>query len=508
MAATAAGDTSGVVSLKTFQNYIAGQWTDAASGATFENVNPSRTSEVLGGFPRSGATDVAAAVAAAKAAFLEWRGVPGPERGEVMLKAARLMEERKAELAQVISRENGKTHKSALGDVQSGIDMAYYSAGEGRRSFGRTSQSGLRRRFAMTKRYPIGVVAVITSWNMPWAITCWKTLPTLMAGNTVVLKSEENTPESAVHFAQIMAEAGVPPGVLNVVHGYGVEAGLALTEHADISAVTFTGSSGTGRSVGSTVVGRLRKVSLELGGKNAVVVMEDADVDLAVDGVVCGAFSLSGQRCTATSRAIVHESVYERFTSGLLERTAEYRVGPGYDQTSDVTPLISRRQLDRVLRYVESARANGARVLCGGEQLVGGVYDEGSYLAPTILENVTADAQIAREEVFGPVLVLFKASSYADAMRTHNAVPYGLSASLFTRDVNRAFAFFEDAEAGVCYINAPTFGGEPHMPFGGVKDSGLGYRESGWAIFEAMTEERTLYIDYSGGIQNVQFVED
>jgi len=493
--------------LSAFRNYIDGAWTDAASGETFENLNPSRVSEVLGSFPRSGADDVASAVAAAKAAFPAWRAVPGPERGEVMLRSARLMEERKYELAQVISRENGKTQKSALGDVQSGIDMAYYSAGEGRRLFGRTAQSGLRRRFAMTKRYPIGVVGVITSWNMPWAITCWKTLPTLMAGNTVVLKSEENTPESAVHFAQIMAEAGVPSGVLNVVHGLGVEAGAALTEHPDVSAVTFTGSSATGKAVGSTVVGRLRKVSLELGGKNAVIVMEDADVDLAVDAALCGAFSISGQRCTATSRAIVHESVYEEFKTKLLERTAAYKVGPGYEETSDVTPLVSERQLHRVLRYLENATAAGAKVLSGGDRLVGGVYDEGYYVAPTVLEGVSGHAEIAREEVFGPVLVLLKASSYEEALRVHNAAPYGLSASLFTRDVSRSFAFFEDAEAGVCYINAPTFGGEPHMPFGGVKDSGLGYRESGWAIFEAMTEERTLYIDYSGGIQNVQFVE-
>jgi len=493
---------------RSFQNLIGGRWTDAASGTTFENINPSRISEVLGVFPRSASEDVDAAVVAAGDAFAGWRATPAPERGEIMVRAARLMEEAKPQLAEVISRENGKTCKSALGDVQSGIDMAYYAAGEGRRLFGRTSQSGLRKRFAMTKRYPIGVVGVVTSWNMPWAITCWKTLPALMAGNSVVLKSEENTPESAVHFGRIMAEAGLPDGVLNVVHGLGAEAGAALTAHPGISAVTFTGSSGTGKVVGSTVVGRLRKVSLELGGKNAVVVMEDADVDLAVDGVLCGAFTISGQRCTATSRAIVHDSIYEEFKTKLLERTATYRVGPGYEEGSDVTPLVSERQFERVSGYLQRAKAAGATVLCGGERLRGGVYDEGFYIAPTVIEDVTPEAEIACEEVFGPVVVLFRAASYDDALAIHNAAPYGLSASLFTRDVNRSFSFFDDAEAGVCYINAPTFGGEPHMPFGGVKDSGLGYRESGWAIFDAMSEERTLYIDYSAKIQNVQFIEE
>lgn len=493
---------------ETFKNYIGGQWVPSASGETFENRNPSHRGEVLGLFPRSTQADVEAAVAAAAGAFPAWRATPGPERGELMIRAARLMEERKPELAAVISRENGKTWKSALGDVQSGIDMAYYAAGEGRRLFGKTTQSGLRKRFAMTKRYPIGVVGVITSWNMPWAITCWKTLPALMAGNTVVLKSEENTPESAVHFAQVMADAGLPVGVLNVVHGLGAEAGAALTAHPGISAVTFTGSSGTGKVVGTSVLGRLRKISLELGGKNAVLVMDDADVDLAVDGVLCGAFSISGQRCTATSRAIVHSAVYERFKRTLLERTAAYKVGPGDDETSDVTPLVSERQLERVVGYLERAKAAGATFLCGGEQLRGGIYDEGHYVAPTIIEGVSPDSEIARDEVFGPVVVLFEVGSYEEAIEVHNAAPYGLSASLFTKDVNRAFSFFDDAEAGVCYINAPTFGGEPHMPFGGVKDSGLGFRESGWAIFEAMTEERSLYIDYSAKIQNVQFVEE
>ncbi|MBI5142595.1 MAG: aldehyde dehydrogenase family protein [Nitrospirae bacterium] len=491
-----------------FANLIGGNWVGASSGATFENINPSDTGEVLGIFPRSRAEDVDSAVGAARAALAAWKSVPPPERGKILRAAGRIMEAKKEELARVISRENGKTVKGALGDVQSGIDMAYYAAEEGRRWFGKTAHSGLRKRFAMTKRYPVGVVGVITSWNFPMAITCWKTFPALVCGNAVVLKSEENTPETAVHFARIMEEAGLPPGVLNLVHGFGAEAGDALVRHPGVDMISFTGSSATGRIIGANCAARLAKASLELGGKNAVLVMDDADLDLAADGVVCGAFSISGQRCTATSRVIVHEAVYDAFLEKLLSRTSGQRVGPGSDDSSDITPLISERQMNRVLGYVERAKAGGARILCGGERLSGGAYGRGYYVAPTIIENVTPDMEIAREEVFGPVLVLFRAASYEDAIGMLNDSTLALSASLFTRDVNRAFSFFDDAEAGVCYINAPTFGSEPHMPFGGVKQSGLGYREAGWAAIEAFSEVKTLYVDYSARIQNVQFVEE
>lgn len=489
----------------TFKNFINGEWVDSVSGQTFENRNPSNIDEVLGLFPRSTAEDAGRAVSAARSAFDAWKGVPPPERGKILNEAGRIMTSMKRELAEVISRENGKTVNGAMGDVQSGIDMALYAAGEGRRLFGRTSHSGLRKRFAMTKRYPVGVVGIITSWNFPMAITSWKTFPALLCGNTVVLKSEENTPETAVHFVKILEEAGLPKGVLNLIHGFGQEAGEAMTLHPDVSMISFTGSSSIGKIIGKNCSARLAKISLELGGKNAVIVMEDADIDLAVDGVVCGAFSISGQRCTATSRVIVHERVYDAFLERLIERTGKQKVGPGSDAGSDVTPLISRKQLDRVMGYLGRAKKEGAQVLTGGEQLKGGVYDKGYYIAPTVLNHATPEMEIAREEVFGPVLTLFKAGSYEDAIRIHNASPYGLSASLFTRDVNRAFSFFDDADTGVCYINAPTFGGEPHMPFGGLKDSGLGYRESGWAAIEAFSEVKTLYVDYSAKIQNVQF---
>lgn len=488
-----------------FKNYIDGEWVDSISGETFENRNPSDIDEIIGLFPRSGKEDVDKAVSAALAAFDKWKNVPPAERGNILFEAGRIMSSRKKELAEVISRENGKTVNGALGDVQSGIDMAFFAGGEGRRWYGKTTHSGLRKRFAMTKRYPVGVIGIITSWNFPMAITSWKTFPALLCGNTVVLKSEENTPETAVHFVKILEEAGLPKGVLNLIHGFGQEAGDELVNHPNISMISFTGSSAVGKIIGTNCAKRLAKISLELGGKNAVIVMDDADLDLAVDGVLCGAFSISGQRCTATSRVIVHEKVYDKFLDKLITRTAKQKVGPGSEDTSDVTPLISKKQFERVVGYIERAREEGAQILTGGKQLKGGVYDKGYYIAPTVIANVIPDMEIAREEVFGPVLVVFKADSYEDAIRIHNASPYGLSASIFTKDVNNAFSFFDDAEAGVCYINAPTFGSEPHLPFGGVKNSGLGYREAGWAAIEAFSEVKTLYIDYSARIQNVQF---
>lgn len=491
-----------------FDNYIAGQWTPSVSGRTFENLNPSDIESVVGVYPRSNGEDVDRAVAAAVKARAEWVALPPSERADLIAEAGRAIAARRRELATVISRENGKTVKSAMGDVQSGVEMAKFAAGEGKRWYGRTTHSGLRRRFAMTTRVPVGVVGIITSWNFPLAITCWKALPALVCGNTVVLKSEERTPETAVRLAEILHEVGFPPGVFNVVHGAGPEAGEALTRHPDVAMISFTGSSAVGRLVAANCAARLAKVSLELGGKNAAIVMPDADLDLAADGVVCGAFSLSGQRCTATSRVIIHRSVYTAVLDRLIRRTSALRVGPGSDDLSDVTPLINRAQCDRVMGYLDRCRAEGGRIVVGGERLKGGVYDRGYYVAPTIVDQVSPDMEIAREEVFGPVLAVFPAESYDDAIRIHNVASYGLAASLFTADVTEAFAFFTDAEAGVCYVNAPTFGSEAHLPFGGVKQSGLGHREAGWAAIEAFSEVKTCYVDYSARIQNVQFVAD
>ncbi|MDX9701585.1 MAG: aldehyde dehydrogenase family protein [Candidatus Auribacterota bacterium] len=491
--------------LKIFSNYIGGTWINASSQKVFENINPSDTDEILGIFPRSQKEDLDTAVTSARKAYPSWKAMPPADRAKILYQAAKIMESRKKELATVISKENGKTVAGAMGDVQSGIDMAYYVAGEARRWFGNTAHSGLRKRFAMTKRYPIGVVGIITSWNFPMAITCWKTFPALICGNAVILKSEENTPETAYHFTKILEEAGLPAGVLNLLHGFGVEIGEAMTLHEGIDMISFTGSSTVGKLIAKNCTGRLAKISLELGGKNAVIVMDDADVDLAVDGIICGAFSISGQRCTATGRAIIHEKIYDECIEKLIARAERQKVGPGNDASSDITPLISKKQFDRVLGYIERAKQMGAKTLTGGQPLRGGIYDKGFYIAPTILDSVTPDMEIMRDEVFGPVLTVSKVSSYEQSVALHNDCPYGLSASLFTKDINKAFAFFDDIEAGVCYINAPTFGSEPHMPFGGVKNSGLGYREAGWGGIEAFSEIKTLYVDYSAKIQNVQF---
>ena len=491
-----------------FQNYIAGEWIDSISGESFENRNPSDIDKVLGVFPKSTKADVDLAVGSAQKAFEVWKNIPPPERGNILFEAGKIITARKKKLAKILSDENGKTLSSAMGDIQSGIDMAYYAAGEGRRLYGQTTQSGLKKRFAMTKRYPIGVIGIITSWNFPMAITCWKTFPALICGNAVVLKSEENTPETAVCFTEVMEEAGLPKGVLNLIHGLGQEVGEALTTHSRVAMVSFTGSSQVGRIVGTNTLGRLGKTSLELGGKNAVIVLQDGDLDLAVDGIISGAFSISGQRCTATSRVIIHKDVYDQCLEKLLERVAKQKIGPGSDDTSDITPLISKKQQDRVLGYIDRCKQNGARLITGGVSLKGGVYDKGYYIAPTLVDHVSIDMEIAQEEVFGPVLVLFKAESYEDAVCINNSTRYGLSASLFTQDVTKAFSFFDDVEAGVCYINGPTFGSEPHLPFGGVKESGLGFREAGWAAIEAFSEVKTLYIDYSSKIQNVQFEDN
>ena len=487
-----------------FKNYINGQWVDSVSGKVFENRNPSNIEEILGYFPRSNKEDVDKAVSAAKAAFENWRNTPPPERGKIMFKAGQIMASWKKELAEVISRENGKTVKGALGDVQSGIDMAFFVGGEGSRWYGKTTHSALKKRFAMTKRFPIGVVGIIPSWNFPMALTCWRTLPALLCGNTVVLKSEENTPETTVHFTKILEEAGLPKGVLNLIHGFGIEAGDALVNHPDVSMISFTGSSAVGKIIGTNCAKRFAKVSLELGGKNAVIVLEDADLDLAIEGVVMGAFSLSGQRCTATSRLILESKICETFLKKLTERTSKLKIGPGSDDSSEVTPIISKKQFERILRYIDRAKKNGAKIIYGGEQLKGGVYDKGYYIKPTIINNVSVNMEIAQEEVFGPVLVVFKAESFEDAIKIHNYSKYGLSASLFTKDVNKSFSFFDEAEVGVYYINAPTYGGEAHLPFGGVKNSGLGYREVGWAGIEAFSEVKTIYVDYSAKIQTVQ----
>jgi aldehyde dehydrogenase (NAD+) len=488
----------------TCRNYIDGKWLSAVAGATLESCNPAHKREVIAIFPRSAATDVDAAVVAARQAYQSWRLVPAPARAEYIFKVGELLSKYKEELAQLICREMGKPLAEARGDVQEGIDCAFYSAAEGRRLFGQTTPSEMPNKFAMTVRMPIGVCALITPWNFPVAIPCWKAMPALVCGNTVILKPAEDTPACATKLVEIFAEAGLPPGVINLVHGVGEEVGKALVAHPHVDLVSFTGSSETGAEVGS-ICGRTHKrVCLEMGGKNAQIVMEDADLELALDGAVWGAFGTAGQRCTATSRLILHRDIKEKFTAMLKERTSKLRLGTGSDPNTEVGPIINERQLQRVNQYLDIARAEGAKVLIGGEIATEGGLENGYFFQPTILDEVTPQMRVAQEEIFGPVVALIEVNSFEEAISILNNTKYGLSSSIYTRDINRAFTAMRDIEAGITYINGPTIGAEVHLPFGGVKQTGNGHREAGTTALDIFTEWKTVYVDFSGSLQRAQ----
>src|SRR5215470_4986914 len=480
-------------------NYIGGEWVDAESGERFESVVPA-TGDTLATFPRSGASDVDRAVAAAKAAFEEWRLVPAPRRGEIVFRLAELLREHKGELTDLMTREMGKVRAEAGGDVQEAIDMSYYMAGEGRRMFGQTTPSELPDKFMMSVRMPIGVVGAITPWNFPIAIPSWKLCPALVCGNTVVLKPAEDTPYLAETFVELLAEAGVPSGVVNVVHGYGEEAGEALVRHPDVPVITFTGSRETGVAVTKAAADHLKHVHLELGGKNAIIVMDDADVDLAVDGIVWSAFGTTGQRCTAASRVIVHEKVYGELQSKLVARAEAMRIGPGWEDETDVGPVINKRALEKIHSYTEIGVDEGAKLLTGGEPVNG----EGTFYRPTIFGDVDPEMRVAQEEIFGPTTALIRVRDLDDAVRVSNGIRFGLSSSIFTRDVNKAFRAMRDLAAGITYVNAGTIGAEVHLPFGGVKDTGNGHREAGQAALDVFTEWKSIYVDYSGRLQKAQ----
>jgi aldehyde dehydrogenase (NAD+) len=484
---------------KRLDNFIGGEWVGAACGETFESVVPA-TGETLALFPRSGRADVERAVAAAKAAFEEWRLVPAPRRGEVIFRLGELLRAHKDELTELMTREMGKVRAEAGGDVQEAIDMSYYMAGEGRRLFGQTTPSELPDKFMMSVRMPVGVVGAITPWNFPIAIPSWKLCPALVCGNAVVLKPAEDTPFLAERFVELLAEAGVPPGVVNVVHGFGDEAGDALVRHPDVPVITFTGSRETGVAVTKAAADLLKHVHLELGGKNAIIVMDDADLDLAVDGIVWSAFGTTGQRCTAASRVIVHEGAYPELQRRLVAATERLRLGPGWEESTDVGPLINRAALDKVARYTEVGKDEGATLLTGGEVVDGG----GFFYRPTVFADVEAGMRIAQEEIFGPTTALIPVASFEEAVAAANSVSYGLSSAIFTRDVNRAFRAMRDLQAGITYVNAGTTGAEVHLPFGGTKDTGNGHREAGQAALDVFTEWKSIYIDYSGRLQRAQ----
>jgi len=488
---------------KTFKNFIGGEWVDAASGETFESRNPA-TGEAIGLFPASGAEDVDRAVEAAQTAYQEWRLVPAPRRGEILMRFAQVLEREKAELTDLMTREMGKVKAEAGGDVQEAIDMTHYMAGEGRRMWGQTTPSELRDKFNMSVRVPVGVVGAITPWNFPIAIPSWKLAPALVCGNTVVLKPAEDTPLLAERFVELLQEAGVPAGVVNIVHGYGETAGDALVRHPGVPIITFTGSRTTGVAVTKAAADNLKHVHLELGGKNAIIVLDDADVDLAVEAILWSAFGTSGQRCTAASRVIAHEKVYDALQSKLVAATERLRLGPGWDDATDIGPVINKAAIEKIHAYTQIGSDEGARLLTGGEVATEGDLGKGFFYRPTIFGDVDAQMRIAQEEIFGPTTALIKVRDFDEAIRVSNGIRFGLSSSIFTRDVNKAFRAMRDLVAGITYINAGTTGAEVHLPFGGTKDTGNGHREAGQAALDVFTEWKSIYVDYSGKLQRAQ----
>jgi aldehyde dehydrogenase (NAD+) len=488
---------------ETFKNFIGGEWVAPAGGQYFENRNPARPSDLIGLFPRSGAEDLERAVAAAKQGFELWRRTPAPERGAILKRVGDLLVERKEEIARAATREMGKVLLETRGDVQEGIDTAYYAAVEGRRLFGHTVPSELRDKWAMSYRRPIGVCGLITPFNFPLAIPTWKMFPALICGNSVIIKPAEDTPHTVALLVEILEEAGIPKGVVNLVHGLGEEVGAAMVEHPEIPVISFTGSTETGSHIGQ-VCGRMHKrLSLEMGGKNAQIVMPDAPMDLALDGVLWGAFGTTGQRCTATSRLLLHEEIHDEFVARLIERAKSLRLGYGVEDGVEVGPLINQAALEKVERYVEIGRGEAELVL-GGQRARGEGLDDGYFFEPTIFTNVKPGSRLALEEIFGPVLSVIRFKDADEAFRINNEVKYGLSSSLYTRDVNLSFRAMQELDNGITYINAPTIGAEAHLPFGGVKQTGNGHREGGWEVYEFYSETKVCYVDYSGKLQRAQ----
>ncbi|WAA13891.1 aldehyde dehydrogenase family protein [Fervidibacillus halotolerans] len=483
------------------ENYIDGKW--KGHSTLTDVINPAN-GEIIAKVPLSSEKEVDEAVQAAKIAQKQWAKVPAPQRAEVLYKVGNIMKERKEELARLLTLENGKVIEEARGEVQEGIDMAFYMAGEGRRLFGQTTPAELKDKFAMSIRVPVGVVAIVTPWNFPIAIATWKSFPAIVAGNAVIWKPATETPIMAYELAKIFEEAGLPKGVLNVVFGKGSIVGEAIVQHPDIQVVSFTGSNEVGRTIASECGRQLKKVSLEMGGKNAVIVMDDADLDLAVDGIIWSAFGTSGQRCTACSRVIVHKDVQKELEKRLLEKMEQLTIGNGLDEQVKVGPIINQSSLEKIHGYVELGKREGAKLLAGGFPLTENEYKYGWFYAPTLFTNVHPNMRIAQEEIFGPVVSIISVSSLEEAIEVNNQVSYGLSSSIFTRDVNRVFKAQRDLDTGIVYVNAGTIGAEIHLPFGGTKGTGNGHRDSGVQALDVFTEWRTVYVDYSGKLQRAQ----
>lgn len=489
---------------RVFKNFIDGEWVAAKSGKTLENRNPANTDEIIGEFPLSGPEDVDAAVSAARNAYKSWRLTPAPKRAEILFRVAELLVKRKEDFARDMTREMGKVLAETRGDVQEAIDMTYYMAGEGRRLFGQTTPSELPNKFAMSVRQPIGVCGMITPWNFPMAIPSWKMMPALVCGNTVVLKPAEDTPLSSYHLVDTMVEAGLPAGVVNLISGDGPGAGAPLAEHKGVPVISFTGSTAIGRIIAQTCAPDFKRCSLEMGGKNIILVMEDANLDLAIDGAIWGGFGTTGQRCTAASRIAVHKSVYGEFVSRLAVRAQKLKVGNGLDPSVEVGPLINEQQLQTVMSYVEIGKKEGAKLLTGGNRLDSGGHVRGWFYAPTVFGDCDSKMRVAQEEIFGPVVSVIPIDSLEQGIEVANGVPYGLSASIYTRNVNHAFAAIQDLYTGIVYVNAPTIGAETHLPFGGTKQTGNGHREAALAAIEFFSEWKSVYIDYSDKLQRAQ----
>src|SRR5712671_4414265 len=489
---------------KVYKNFIDGEWVESSTGETFEDRNPADTREVVGIFQKSAKADVDAAVDAAKRAFTKWRLVPAPRRAEIVFRAAEILIERKEEYAREMTREMGKVLAETRGDVQEAIDAAYYNAGEGRRMFGPTVPSEMPNKFAMAVRQPIGVCGMITPWNFPMAISSWKLLPAVVCGNTCVIKPAQDTPLSTFNLVRAFTDAGIPGGVVNIVTGFGPEVGTPLAEHEDVRAVSLTGSSAVGRIIGGIAAKSFKHCSLELGGKNPMIVLDDANLDLAIEGGLWGGFGTTGQRCTATSRIIVQKGVYAEFVERYVDRAKRLKVGNGIDENTEMGPAVNEAQLKTDLSYVEIGKSEGARMKCGGNRLDQGDYHYGYFMEPTVFVDVDPKMRIAQEEIFGPVVSIIRCEDLDDAIAIANGVEYGLSSALYTRDVNRAFVAMRDLHAGITYINAPTIGAEVHLPFGGVKATGNGHREGGMGAIDFYTEWKAIYVDYSDRLQKAQ----
>jgi alpha-ketoglutaric semialdehyde dehydrogenase len=488
----------------TYFNFIDGIWEPSVSGKSFENRNPANRNDLVGVFQKSTKADVDRAIDAARRAYEHWRLVPAPRRAEVLFRAAQLIADRKESLARDMTREMGKVLDETRGDVQEAIDMTFFMAGEGRRQYGQTVPSELRDKFAMSVRQPLGVCAVITPWNFPMAIPSWKIIPALVCGNTVVFKPATLTPLSALNFVKILEEAGIPKGVVNLVTGGGEEIGDVLSRHDAVRVVSFTGSTDVGRVVSEAAAPSFKKVHLEMGGKNVIIVMDDANVELAVEGCVWGGFGTSGQRCTAASRVVVHEKVYKAFLEAFVSRVERLRVGDGLDSKTEMGPSVSEGQLQTVMRYVDIGVAEGATLACGGHALTSGEHAKGFFHEPTVFADVHPNMRIAQEEIFGPVVSVIPCRSFDEAVEIGNGVQYGLSASIYTQDLNTAFTAMRDLYTGIFYVNAPTIGAEVHLPFGGTKATGNGHREAGTAALDVFSEWKSVYIDFSGRLQRAQ----